>query len=135
MVQREWNGLIGLRATVVSLIVRSLFAGPLWAGATWLLLRFGSNYGLSVWLIVLVAAPAGAAVGAVLSRGLVERAGFAGPLVTGLAGAFAAAIVIVVTILIEQQTTPLGGGGRFLLCGVGIVAAAAVIVWCTVADA
>ncbi len=82
----DWNEWKGLADALILLMLRSIVAIALWGGIVWLvtmvLLQLGSYSSL---LVYMVSAAGGFAVGFVLTRGLADRAGFVGPILSVMA--------------------------------------------------
>ena len=97
MPDQEWTFSVGIRNAIMALVVRGALSVVLWLAMLWLFFSAFDSLdvdGIPSILVYGFAAAAGTVVGVVLSRGISEKAGFSGPVLGVLVGAFAAAVVI-----------------------------------------
>lgn len=138
MADQDWTPAIGLRNAALSLTWRTVTAAMIWFALLW-----GFHAALSAIGVTLVplliamgfAALAGTIAGLILSRGLDERAGFVGPVLTLLTLAFAAVAIIGAEAVFERMLTTSTDHLRFLIVGGTMIVAGAWIVKHTLLDA
>lgn len=107
----DWTFQIGLRNTVISLILRSLVILPLWAAIIWVMMTYMSNFGrLNAIILPLL----GIAMGYGFSTKLSDRAGFAGNVLLFMSWLFAI-VVIISGITIVQLFHPLTPYQKYFL--------------------
>jgi hypothetical protein len=129
----DWTPARGLRNIAAWLLLKTVVAGALWCGVLWVsarvpLLTLGC-YGAAL------SAGIGAGLGAIIGARLGDQAGFAGPLVTGLAVISAAIAILGGAVVMNLVLGPASGYVWLAGYAVALVGAAASIAWFTIADA
>ncbi|MGI9013293.1 MAG: hypothetical protein ACR2GY_03495 [Phycisphaerales bacterium] len=115
----DWTPVIGLRNAAVSLLLRSIVAAGVWVAALLGFNEFATLFAdetgtahVPALFIIATAAIMGTIIGVILSRGLVERAGFTSPILIVM-GAIAAALVIYCTEMILRGADPQNASAHF----------------------
>lgn len=97
--QGDWTFQIGLRNTVISLILRSLVILPLWVVIIWVMMTYMSNFGRFNAIILPLL---GIAMGFGFSTRLADHAGFAGNVLLFMPLFFAIGVIIGGVTIVHQ---------------------------------
>ena len=95
----DWSFQIGLRNTIISLVIRSLIILPLWAAIIWIMSTYLANFGRFNLIILPFL---GMAMGYGFSTKLTDHAGFTGTILMFIAWAFAIAMLIAGVTIVDQ---------------------------------
>jgi hypothetical protein len=129
----DWTFGKGMRTAAGWLVLKTIIAGAAWCGVLWLSsvipLIYMSCYGAALALAI------GAALGAIIGARLVDQAGFAGPVVTGLGIAAAAVAILGGSWVVSPLLGPFSLPGCFVPFTATLAGAIGAILWFTVADA
>jgi len=129
----DWTAAKGLRNTILWLAIKTIIAGGLWCGVLWVSSFFPLIYMGCYGAVVSMAI--GAGLGAIIGTKLVDQAGFAGPVVTGLAFVSAVAAILGGAHVMTLALGPASGYVWLVVYGAALVGALGSIVWFTIADA
>ena len=127
MTDHDWTMATGLRNAALSLLWRAALTLVLWLGALWVFHAALGGIGVArvpVLIAVGFAGVSGTVAGLVISRGLDERAGFVGPVLTLLTLGAAALVLIGGDAIFDRLFAAASVNLRYLIVGASLGVAA-----------